>query len=327
MGSRATFRRRLGGSAARAAAHAATRLAIGPRPRRPRRRRAPRAAAGARATPWTLRVVPGPHGAPDFLTADGARASCSPRPGPSTTTPTAPASGSPGRRRSGRARTAARPACTRRTSSTAPTASARSCSPATWPVIVGPDGPSLGGFAAVAQVIRADLWRLGQVRAGDAVTLEPVDPAHAAGLQAAGRGARSPAAPSPPARDRRRATPPAADPRRAARRLRRPADLPPRRRARRCSSSSASRCSTCARACARTCCARRSGERASTGVVDLTPGVRSLHVQHDPDRLPTAQAARRARRARGASCPTRTRRPIAGRVVHLPLAWRDAARR
>ena len=43
-------------------------------------------------------------------------------------------------------------------------------------VVVGPDGPSLGGFAAIAQVIRDDLWKLGQVRAGDEVTLEPVEP-------------------------------------------------------------------------------------------------------------------------------------------------------
>jgi len=53
-------------------------------------------------------------------------------------------------------------------------------------VIVGPDGPSLGGFAAVAQVIRADRWRIGQLRAGDAVRLEPVAAGLAAALHAAG---------------------------------------------------------------------------------------------------------------------------------------------
>ena len=52
-------------------------------------------------------------------------------------------------------------------------------------VIVGPDGPSLGGFAAIAQVIRADMWRLGQLRAGDHVTLAPVEPARAAALPGA----------------------------------------------------------------------------------------------------------------------------------------------
>jgi urea carboxylase len=53
-------------------------------------------------------------------------------------------------------------------------------------VIVGPDGPSLGGFAAVAQVIAADRWRVGQLRAGDTVALEPVDARRAAALGAAG---------------------------------------------------------------------------------------------------------------------------------------------
>ena len=37
------------------------------------------------------------------------------------------------------------------------------------PVILGPDGPSLGGFVCPATVITADLWKLGQVRAGDKI--------------------------------------------------------------------------------------------------------------------------------------------------------------
>ena len=48
------------------------------------------------------------------------------------------------------------------------------------PVIVGPDGPSLGGFVVPAAVVRADLWKLGQFRPGDRVRLEPVTPAQAA---------------------------------------------------------------------------------------------------------------------------------------------------
>lgn len=34
------------------------------------------------------------------------------------------------------------------------------------PVILGPDGPSLGGFVCPATVIQADLWKLGQLKAG-----------------------------------------------------------------------------------------------------------------------------------------------------------------
>ncbi|HSC68303.1 MAG TPA: urea carboxylase [Cellvibrio sp.] len=42
------------------------------------------------------------------------------------------------------------------------------------PVILGPDGPSLGGFVCPATVITADLWKLGQVRAGDKIRFVPV---------------------------------------------------------------------------------------------------------------------------------------------------------
>lgn len=42
------------------------------------------------------------------------------------------------------------------------------------PVILGPDGPSLGGFVCPATVITADLWKLGQLRAGDTLRFVPV---------------------------------------------------------------------------------------------------------------------------------------------------------
>jgi urea carboxylase len=42
------------------------------------------------------------------------------------------------------------------------------------PVILGPDGPSLGGFVCPATVICADLWMLGQLRAGDSLQFIPV---------------------------------------------------------------------------------------------------------------------------------------------------------
>ncbi|MCZ4500205.1 MAG: Urea carboxylase [Marmoricola sp.] len=44
------------------------------------------------------------------------------------------------------------------------------------PVIVGKDGPSLGGFVVPAVVIEADRWMLGQLRPGDTVDLVPVSP-------------------------------------------------------------------------------------------------------------------------------------------------------
>ncbi|MEM7376605.1 MAG: urea carboxylase [Pseudomonadota bacterium] len=42
------------------------------------------------------------------------------------------------------------------------------------PVILGPDGPSLGGFVCPVTVITADLWKLGQLSAGDRVRFTPV---------------------------------------------------------------------------------------------------------------------------------------------------------
>ncbi|UQY35598.1 urea carboxylase [Pseudomonas fulva] len=43
------------------------------------------------------------------------------------------------------------------------------------PVILGPDGPSLGGFVCPVTIIEADLWQLGQLKAGDKVRFVAVD--------------------------------------------------------------------------------------------------------------------------------------------------------
>jgi urea carboxylase len=188
------------------------------------------------------------------------------------------------------------------------------------PVIVGPDGPSLGGFAAIAQVIRADIWRLGQLRAGDRVRLDPVDVSHAAALHAVAE-AEIEQRPPPP----------------RLRLLGRPAALPegvPR--------DGAHGPIAC----------RRAGERAVLvelgepvldlrsrvrvhalhcaleeerleGVLDITPGVRSLHVQHDPDRCSAAALTDALLRIEaGLQAPERMTVP--GRIVHLPLSWRHS---
>lgn len=42
------------------------------------------------------------------------------------------------------------------------------------PVILGPDGPSLGGFVCPVTIIEADLWQMGQLKAGDRVRFVPV---------------------------------------------------------------------------------------------------------------------------------------------------------
>ena len=43
------------------------------------------------------------------------------------------------------------------------------------PVLIGPDGPSLGGFVCPAVIIAADLWKLGQLAPGDKVRFRPVE--------------------------------------------------------------------------------------------------------------------------------------------------------
>ena len=42
------------------------------------------------------------------------------------------------------------------------------------PVVLGPDGPSLGGFVCPATVVKAERWKLGQLKAGDKIRFHPV---------------------------------------------------------------------------------------------------------------------------------------------------------
>jgi urea carboxylase len=48
------------------------------------------------------------------------------------------------------------------------------------PVILGPDGPSLGGFACPATIVKAELWKLGQLRPDDRVRFKRLTPGEAA---------------------------------------------------------------------------------------------------------------------------------------------------
>lgn len=52
------------------------------------------------------------------------------------------------------------------------------------PVILGPDGPSLGGFVCPATVIQADLWKLGQLKAGAKIKFIPVSVSEAVAAEA-----------------------------------------------------------------------------------------------------------------------------------------------
>lgn len=157
------------------------------------------------------------------------------------------------------------------------------------PIIVAVDGPSLGGFAAPLCVADGDLWKVGQLRPGDRVRFALV------GVGAEGRPG---AGGAPGAEDR---APASATGRRPG------ADRPP-----------AILGGAPAGPGVPSVVYRRAGardvlveygdpvvdlalrlrvhglqtalrDRAVPGVLDLTPGVRSLQVRHDPDRLPTGR--------------------------------------
>jgi urea carboxylase len=303
-----------------AATAAAAALAPGPA--------SPAAPATTLSNATTLRVVRGPHGAPDLLTPAGLEqlftASWtvhhhSDRTGIRLTGP------SPGWARGDGGEAGLHPSNILDSAYGVGTVMLAG----DMAVVVGPDGPSLGGFVAIAQVIRADLWKLGQVRAGDDVTLDPVDPDTASTLHAEADAQIS--------RGVCRSTPA----------IRVQNDTP------RPSHAPTTILEAARDGSGGPLTFRRAGERGLLvefgepvldlrsrvraqllrdaleheqlpGVVDLTPGVRSLHVHHDPDRLPTAKLLRALVKLED-DLPDPHEATVPGRVVHLPLAWRESA--
>jgi urea carboxylase len=51
------------------------------------------------------------------------------------------------------------------------------------PVILGPDGPSLGGFVCPATIVQAELWKMGQLKPGDSVRFKRLSRQQAHALQ------------------------------------------------------------------------------------------------------------------------------------------------
>lgn len=51
------------------------------------------------------------------------------------------------------------------------------------PVLLGPDGPSLGGFVCPFTIVRADLWKMGQLASDDEVRFVPITQADARALE------------------------------------------------------------------------------------------------------------------------------------------------
>ncbi len=195
------------------------------------------------------------------------------------------------------------------------------------PVILGPDGPSLGGFVCPATVIEADLWKLGQLSAGDTVSFEPVDAATAHRLMAeqdsaiatcesASTTARSAAMPNPgspilaslPAP----AHPVGVTYRAAGDRYLlveygpNVLDLNLRFRVQALLDWLRS--------------------RALPGMLELTPGVRSLQVHYRHDTLPLARLMDLLMQAEE-ELQDLSQAEVPSRIVHLPLAWDDSQTR
>ncbi len=196
LGSRSTFLLgRFGGLAGRAvrAGDVLPVGAPGTRPPRDVRERLPEL-----VDDWEVRVIPGPHGAPDYLTERGvaglfaARWRLDHRSDRTGVRLVGPA---PDFSRADGGEAGLHPS---NIHDSAYPVGGVMVSGGT-PVIVGPDGPSLGGFVVPAVVIRADRWKLAQCRPGDRIRLVPVD------LEQAGRSrvvAGSRPGPRPAARAR-----------------------------------------------------------------------------------------------------------------------------
>ncbi|ENH6339646.1 5-oxoprolinase/urea amidolyase family protein [Burkholderia vietnamiensis] len=173
------------------------------------------------------------------------------------------------------------------------------------PVILGPDGPSLGGFVCPVTVVRDELWKLGQLRPGDTLQFVRVDEPGEASTAATGNACvlhRDPDAGDGIGVVYRRSGdsnllieygPPVLD-------------LNLRFRVH----------------------ALMSWLEANRlpGIVDLTPGIRSLQVHFDPRVLPRAQLLAYLRTAER-ELPGVADMRIRNRIVHLPLSWDDPSTR
>ncbi len=167
------------------------------------------------------------------------------------------------------------------------------------PVILGPDGPSLGGFVCPLTVAAAERWKLGQLRAGDTVRFRSLTPPSAAPRAVLHR--------RPADGDRPAATYRRSGDRYVLAEFGEPVlDIDLRVRVH--------------------LLTERLTAAAVPGVVDITPGIRSLQVHVDGSRL-TVEGALSMLRELDDELPAGDEVRIDSRVVHMPLSWDDPATR
>lgn len=188
------------------------------------------------------------------------------------------------------------------------------------PVILGPDGPSLGGFVCPVTIIEADLWQLGQLNAGDRVRFIPVD-IPTARLLAQGRAQElaslqpvninwHPALPDTPVvmetghGDKRLVARLSGDTHLLLEIGDPELDLVLRFRAH--------------------ALMQALEGMALAGVIDLTPGIRSLQIHYQPEAMPLATLLSTLKQV-WQDVSGREDLQVPSRVVWLPLSWDDPA--
>ncbi|MEU2735360.1 5-oxoprolinase/urea amidolyase family protein [Streptomyces sp. NPDC007095] len=166
------------------------------------------------------------------------------------------------------------------------------------PVLLGPDGPSLGGFVCPATVVSTERWKLGQFRPGDTVRFAPL----------ADDGSQRPAIVDGGvlARDGDVTFRRSGDDNLLVEFGPLQLDLALRMRVHALMEAVT--------------------EAALDGVTDLTPGIRSLQIQTDPGRLPQHELLTTVREI-ARTLPPSDQLVVPSRTVHLPLSWDDPATR
>jgi urea carboxylase len=189
------------------------------------------------------------------------------------------------------------------------------------PILLGPDGPSLGGFVCPAIIVEAERWKMGQLKAGDTVRFRRITIAQAealesaiekfiATLEGAAPQLPQPAAPEPAILRAIESPQPKFVARADGDKYLlieygpRQLDLGLRFRVH----------------------LLEEKLRAANlkGILDITPGVRSLQIHYDSCKLRREELLA-AIESFNAELPESPQIAVPSRIVHLPLSWNDPA--
>jgi urea carboxylase len=189
------------------------------------------------------------------------------------------------------------------------------------PILLGPDGPSLGGFTCPATVATGQLWKLGQLRPGDKVRFVPISALQAEELRVSplqspapdrqpntdgGILLQSPATEKSPSITYRRS----GDANLLVEYGAMVLDLASRMRVHALATKLEE--------------LRQTSEFA--GIIDLTPGIRSLQIHFDPALMSTDLLVSKVQSIE-ALLPATKDLKVPSRTVSLPLSWDDPSTR